>query len=429
MRASCDRRAGAASIARAARRCFSGLLLASAAQAPLAASNPFVDEAVAGFDARSYYLDSEDNAKPPASTRKAAWAIGGKLQGRTGYWADTLQLGASYYLSLPLYAPDDQDGTLLLAPGQEAISVLGELYARLKWADHRLTLGRQEIDMAAPRARGVRAHRSDATYVGRLDNRMVPVTYEAALLGGHYQDRVRYHAGWIGKAKLRNAEDFSDTGTAIGAKGSDAALWLAGLQFAPIKDLWLQGWYHQASDVIRIGFVDADYVARLSNHRHLRLAGQYTDQRSDGSNALTGQAFTTHNTQVYGEVGLDWLNFYGAWSRTRGGADMRFPFSSGPIYTAQVVRTFTRAGESAWQLGIGTQLGACDPGLAAFADVTSGQHAVDPSTGTALGDEQEINVGAALDGLRYAWVTDQTSVGEQRSTDLRIDLNLPFNLR
>ena len=52
-----------------------------------------------------------------------------------------------------------------------------------------------------------------------------------------------------------------------------------------------------------------------------------------------------------------------------------------------------------------------------------------PSTGTALGDEQEINVGAALDGLRYAWVTDQTSVGERRSTDLRIDLNLPFNLR
>ena len=127
MRALYDQRPGAASIARAARRCFSGLLLASAAQAPLAASHPFVEEAVAGFDARSYYLNSEDNAKPPASTRKATWAIGGKLQGRTGYLADTLQLGASYYLSLPLHAPEDQDGTLLLAPGQEATSVLGEL--------------------------------------------------------------------------------------------------------------------------------------------------------------------------------------------------------------------------------------------------------------------------------------------------------------
>lgn len=429
-------------LARAASCCLASLLLASAAQAQFAASDPLVKDAVAGFDARSYYLRSEDNSKPPASTQKEAWAIGGKLYGRTGYWADTLQLGASYYLSLPLYAPDDKDGSLLLAPGQDAISVLGELYARLKFADHRLTLGRQEIDMAAPRAAGVRANRSDTTYVGRLDNRMVPVTYEAALLGGQYQDVLRYHAGWVGKAKLRNSEDFVAAGSAIGAKGSESDLWLGGVQFAPTKNLWLQAWYQQASDVIRIGFVDADYVARLSPSSHLRLAGQYTDQRADGSNALTGQAFNTSNTQVYGEYGLAGWTFYGVYSRTGSGADIRFPFSSGPVYTAQVVRTFTRAHESAVQLGIGANLGTWLPGLSSFVDVTSGRDAINPGTGAALADETEWNLGAvwtfkqkgsSLDGLRsrirYALVTDQTTVGDQRSTDLRIDINLPFNLR
>ena len=38
--------------------------------------------------------------------------------------------------------------------------------------------------MGYPRPSGVRSNRSDLAYVGKLDNPMVPVTYEAALLGG-----------------------------------------------------------------------------------------------------------------------------------------------------------------------------------------------------------------------------------------------------
>lgn len=418
------------------------LLLSGTAQAQLDASSPFIRDAAAGFNARTFYMDSEDRSKPPATTLKEAWAIGGKLFGRTGYWRDTLQFGASYYLSLPLYAPDDRDGTQLLAPGQESISVLGELYVRLKLDDTRLTVGRQEIDMGYKRPSGVRSNRSDMTYVGRLDNRMVPVTYQAVLLGGQHGDALNYHAGWIDKAKARNAEDFSAMGSAIGATGADSDMWMGGIQFAPVKDFWVQGWYHQVSDVIRIGFIDADYVARLSNTSHLRLAGQYTDQRSDGSDALTGTAFSTRNSQLYGEYGTGWLTFYGAWSRTGSGADMRFPFSSGPIYTQQVVRNFARANESAFQLGIGTNLGAWTPGLTAYIDVTSGRDAINAGSGAALADETEVNLGAvwtltqkgsALDGMRsrirYAQVTDETSVGDKKSTDFRIDINLPINLR
>jgi len=166
------------------------------------AADPFVKDAVVGFNARTFYMDVKDRSKSPETTEKEAWAIGGKLFGRTGYWNGTVQLGASYYLSAPLHAPDDKEGTHLLGPGQSSISVLGELYARLKYESHTLTLGRQEIDMPYRRASGVRGNRSDVTWVGRQDNRMVPITYEAALFAGQnaagekYGDSLNYYLGW-----------------------------------------------------------------------------------------------------------------------------------------------------------------------------------------------------------------------------------------
>jgi hypothetical protein len=417
-----------------------GASLGASAQ-QTSSAEPFIKDAVIGLNARSFYMDVEDNAKPGISTQKQAWALGGKLYGRTGYWNNTVQFGASYYLSAPLHAPDDKDGTGLLAPGQQTISVLGELYARLKYEKQTLTLGRQEIDMGYKRASGVRGNRSDSTYLGKQDNRMVPITYEAALLGGPLSDSLNYHAGWVNKAKPRNLEEFSSVGSVIGAKGSDSAMWVGGLQFTPLKDLWVQGWYHVVRDVMRISFLDADYVYRLSKANYLRLGAQYTDQRSEGSNALTGKPFSTSNAQAYAEYGMDWLTLYGAYSRTGSGADLRLPFTSGPIYTQQVTRTFIRAHESAWQLGLGADLGGWAPGVTAFVDVTSGKDAINPSTGAQLADELEYDVGAVwtlrqkgsyIDGLRarvrYGWVTDKTPVGDKKSTDLRIDINLPINL-
>jgi outer membrane porin, OprD family len=407
-------------------------------------SDPFLKDAVAGFNARTFYMNVEDNSNPPATTQKEAWALGGKLFGRTGYWDKTVQFGASYYVSLPLYAPEDKDGTALLAPGQDTISVLGELFVRLKYESNTLTLGRQEIDMAYKRPSGVRSNRSDVTWVGKLDNRMVPVTYQAALFSGQSafaaESALNYYLGWINRAKPKNSNDFVSVGSAIGAPNSDSDMWMGGLQYAPMKDFWMQGAYYVSPDVIRIGYLDTDYVLRLAEKSYFRLAGQYTDQRSDGSNALTGQPFSTSNAQAYAEFGNDWVTLYGAYSRTGSGADIRLPFASGPIYTQQVTRTFVRAHERAWQLGIGSDFGSWVSGLSGWVDVTSGTGAINSTTGANLANEIEYDLGTVyalklkgslFDGLRarfrYAWVTDQTSVGDQHSTDLRIDVNLPIN--
>ena len=260
-------------------------------------------------------------------------------------------------------------------------------------------------------------------------------------LARKYGDSLNYYLGWINKAKPRNSNGFDDVGEVVGAENSDSDMWMGGLQYAPMKDFWVQGAYYVSNNVIRIGYLDTDYVMRLADKSYLRLAAQYTDQRSDGANALTGQSFSTKNAQAYVEWGNEWLAVYGTYSRTGSGADLRVPFSSGPIYTQQLTRSFVRAHETAWQLGIGADFGTWASGLSGYFDVTSGTDAINPTTGAKLADEIEYDLGVVytlkqkgsfFDNLRarfrYGWVTDQTSVGDKKSTDLRIDVNLPINL-
>jgi hypothetical protein len=54
-------------------------------------------------------------------TTSAAWALGGWVSYQSGWLLDTFAIGATYYTSWPLYAPDDKPGSLLLMPGQGAI--------------------------------------------------------------------------------------------------------------------------------------------------------------------------------------------------------------------------------------------------------------------------------------------------------------------
>src|SRR5438067_8334648 len=70
------------------------------------------------FNLRTFYFDRSDFS----GAEKQAWAIGGWLGVKTGYFLDHIAFGATVYTSNPIYAPDDRDGTLLLAPGQNGYS-------------------------------------------------------------------------------------------------------------------------------------------------------------------------------------------------------------------------------------------------------------------------------------------------------------------
>ncbi len=406
------------------------------------AADPFFRDAKAGYHLRSFYMDKTNT---DASVNQA-WAAGGWLYAQSGYWQDVLQLGVSYYFSLPLYAPDGEGGTQLLRPPQQSIDVLGELYARARYARQTLTLYRQEINMGYTLPAGVRSNRSDLSYVGKLDNRMVPVTYQAALLGGPIElpgleeQVLRYWAGYAWDAKPRDSNNFVSMGEAIGADGSGAGMSIAGAQWSPIKDLWAQAWYHRSNDVLGIVFLDVDYVQRLDGQRYWRLATQYTRQDAAGGSALTGSDFNTWNWQAYGECGWQWLKLYGAYSTVADGQQIRTPFSSGPIYTQMVTRSFTQAGEKAWLLGVSVGLDAVARDLMMWFDMADGRSAIDADTGAAQPDEREYDIGVVwthrdkgsmFDGARIraraAWVYDfGGSSGTQRGTDYRIDVNWPI---
>jgi hypothetical protein len=71
---------------------------------------------------RSFYMDS-DNINGSVNQ---AWALGGSLGFKTGYFRDLLAFGATGYTSQPLYAPAGKGGTLLLTSSQQGYTVLGQ---------------------------------------------------------------------------------------------------------------------------------------------------------------------------------------------------------------------------------------------------------------------------------------------------------------
>jgi hypothetical protein len=75
---------------------------------------------------RTFYF----NRQKSDDTASEAWALGGWVQYLSGWLWDTFSIGATYYTSLPAYAPDDRPGSLILTPGQDAIGTFGEAWAR-----------------------------------------------------------------------------------------------------------------------------------------------------------------------------------------------------------------------------------------------------------------------------------------------------------
>ena len=118
---------------------------------------------------RTFYFDRHKFD----GTNSEAWAIGGWAGLKTGYFLDHIAFGLTAYTSQPLYAPDDKDGTLLLEPGQEGYTVLGEAYADIRIIDGlNLYVGRKAYD---------------TPYINRNDVRMTPNTFEAIALMGRWE--------------------------------------------------------------------------------------------------------------------------------------------------------------------------------------------------------------------------------------------------
>jgi hypothetical protein len=361
---------------------------------------------------RSYYLDRDrfDDSE------SEALALGGWAGFKTGYFRERFAFGATGYTSQKVLGDDDKDGTLLLKPGQEGYTVLGELYGEaLLWDGARVSAGRRALD---------------TPYINRNDSRMTPNTFETAVLqgltgGSDGQPEWRYGFGYVDKIKERNSDEFVSMSVVAGSPTNvERGVYAGGVNFKQ-GAFSLGAIDYYSNDIINIFYTETQYAIPLSENLRLQLAAQYTDQRSTGDDLLAGTDFSADQWGVKAELAYGGALFTTAYTRTGNGASMRSPWSGYPGYTGVQVEDFNRAGENAWMLRAEYAFEAV-PGLSAYGLWVNGS---DPKGSTEYRkNEYDLNLQwnvprGPLQGLslrlRYAKV-DQHTPDSSKLTDLRI---------
>jgi len=360
---------------------------------------------------RTYYLDRTKYD----DSESEAWAIGGSAGFKTGYFRDRFSFGATAYTSLPLYAPDEKDGTLLLKSGQDGYAVLGEAYGEMLFTeDVRMTLG---------------ARRFETPYINSNDSRMTPNTFLAGVVQGLHGDAKssrgewRWGAGYFDKIKERNSDKFVSMSKDAGAS-IKRGVYAAGLNYTR-GELSVGGVNYWSSNVINIFYTEAKYAVPIWSNAKLKFAGQFTDQRSVGNNSLKGIPFSAQQWGVKGELAAGGALLTAAYTNAHGNADMQAPWSGYPGYTSVQVEDFNRNGEDAWLLRAQYTLPK-DTGMSAYVLYVAGSNP-DAASAFARG-ETDFNVQwsppeGTLKGLmvrlRYAHVA-QDDPADTDLNDLRV---------
>jgi hypothetical protein len=390
--------------------------------APLAKKTelpPFLADTRFGAQLKTFYMN-RDNFDP---SRNEAWALGGSVSYRSGYLADLIRIGAVGYTSQRLYGPKQDDGTLLLKPGQEGYTVLGQAYAELKLTDRIFgAIGRKEYD---------------TPYINKNDVRMTPNTFEGVTFYGAVggEDRApawRFGAGYISKIKTLNSDQFVWMSQQAGApEGVDRGVYLAGANYTH-KGISIGAINYYSQDIINIFYTEAKYRLPATTGYGLTFAAQYSDQRSTGSDLLTGTPFSTGQWGLKTDLELAATTLTLAYTATANGADMLSPWSGYPGYTGVQVENFNRAGEDAWLLKAAydfSRHGA--EGLSAYALAVLGNNVSAPDYNQ---NEYDLNLQwtppqGLLKGssfrLRYARV-DQRGGGDPALNDFRLIATYDF---
>jgi hypothetical protein len=359
-------------------------------------------------------------------TRSEAWAGGASIAVRSGWLADTLSLGSVFYTSQPIYAPLDRDGTGLLAFGQQPYSVLGQAYARLKFMDeHFVTLGRQAYN---------------SPYINAGDGKMSPNTFQGYILQGTLESggglpNLGYVAGHISEMRVSNSQQFVSMSRVAGAD-VDRGVTFAGAQLAA-GDISIGAINYYCPDVINISYSEMKYSMRLPGGLDGQLAAQYIDQRSVGSDLLTGSPFLANAFGARFEAGRDGAILTLAYSVVSAATGLQDPWSKNPMYTNTMVSGFKKPGEQAIVARLAYDFdGVGLEGVTAYVRYGRGWTSAAAAGAPLTEDEVDFNIEwrpqwQALKGVRLharygSLVVDQD--GKTRSHDFRLIANYDFSL-
>jgi hypothetical protein len=378
---------------------------------------PFFRDTDLNVRLRTFYF----NRQSENDAASEAWAFGGWIQYASGWLFDTFSIGATYYTSLPLYAPDSRPGSLLLTPGQDAIGVFGEAWAALRYKEYALLKGyRQKIDDG---------------YVNPQDNRMVPNTFEAITLSGQL-DWLKYDLGYVWQIKPRDSNDFISMSRQAGASGDGQGLVLTSVTLTPIKDLSLYAGNFYGLDVFNTAFGKAEYAYTINPDLKLQFGMQFTDQRSVGDERVGD--FATWNAGAGMRVVWRGLSLGVAGHITDDDASIASPWGTWPGYLSLMVTDFNRANEKAFGAGLkydfgGTLLPFKIAGLTVHLLYAQGNDRIDPITRADQPTTREGNLDITYNvpgvkGLSLRFRNAYVGRGGDVVKDFRIILNYELDL-
>ncbi|OYY41655.1 MAG: hypothetical protein B7Y57_13455 [Rhodospirillales bacterium 35-66-84] len=300
------------------------------------------DEATAVLHLRSYLFDRQ-NQRPPSL---AAAVTGGWVGLQTGWFYDTLQLGAVGYTTQPVWAPQGRDttsdGTSLLKPGGYGYFTLGQAYASARWNKQTVTVFRQYVDELE---------------VNPRDDREIPQTFEAYAMRGALGP-VNYFAGYVAAMKPRDYSAFINMGEAAGAPNVNKGMGLFSVKYGTMNEVQVRASTYYVPDILWSSYADVGGTLKVNEDLRVQLAAQFAVQGSNGMNLLTGHPFST---------------FWGGFRADAFWGPMAF----------RVSYDFKGAGL---------------PGVIFLATATYGGNSVNPQTHTSLSNNWEYDLELAIKG-------------------------------
>jgi hypothetical protein len=342
----------------------------------------FFRDSLLQFLARSYYL-TRDNFD---GSRSQAWAAGGWLAFRSGLIADLFGVHAAYYTSQKLYGPLDEDGTKLLAPGQNSLGMLGQIYGRMQILDQEVRAGRQLVD---------------TPLINPSDIRMVPYTFGGTTLVT-LPDRDRnydYALGYLWEVKNRDLNDFVPMSDALASanvinRGATFGL----VKYRPFSGFSIVIMDYYIQDFVNTGFAQVEYDFRRPKEVPNWIIGaNFIGQQSVGSDLLTGSPFQTSQASAKVQMTYAGWTLFVAGSSTGDQSKIYSPFGTKPNYTGMLQVSFDNANEKAvggsvdYDFGYGFSRSGLS-GLSAGAWYTHGWDAINPTINLGIPNRNELDL-------------------------------------
>ncbi|MEN2397958.1 OprD family porin [Pseudomonas halotolerans] len=357
---------------------------------PLAASADFIADSKASVELRNFYFDRDFRNGPPTAQRDAAkeWAQGIMMRLESGYTAGTVGLGidAVGMLGLKLDGGEGSGGTGLLPAdlgskngrgSQDEYSKL-ELTAKAKVSQTVLKVG--SLAFRTP-------------VVSSNDTRLLPSTFEGALLTSSDIDQWVLQGGKLEQIKFNSSSNYQDfTGNRIGGVSDDFRF--AGGTYSFNKTLSTSLFYGNLENVYRQFFGGVVYEIPLAAQQSLKFDLRYSKSTDDGhfrpldNRAANGLVSYTLGANV----------FTAAYQRMSG--DDPFPYiaNSDPYLVNFVqINDFANTQERSWQLRYDYNFAALGiPGLTFMTRYVSGDNAQVAGRNSGKEWERDTDIGYVI---------------------------------